>query len=320
MSAIQAFIEKFYSTGVGVPIAGALSWVSSWVPFSLTYLSLFLIPLALFAAFALGHRRGFGLVSVAVVAVVLYGFFLLAWGLNYRRRPLAETLALGPVNIVDRALLLRQYAVSTEELRQKLPKGCPRVLDLGETDRAVYPFFRKTLESYRFPAPAYHPVKSSPAGVFSFVSTLLLKMGNSGIYGPFTGEANVTQPTAPGQLPFTLVHERAHQAGFASETEASVIAFLTLENCDDPEMRYSGRLAFWGPLSDSDKKFAGLSQGVQNDIQCGWDFWMKYRSAIERPTRLIYDYYLKAQGQKRGIKTYDDASELMIRALARAGK
>ena len=64
----------------------------------------------------------------------------------------------------------------------------------------------------------------------------------TGIYSPFTAEANVNVSVPKSTLLFTTMHEMAHQRGFASENEANFIAYLTCIAHPDVDFQYSGYL------------------------------------------------------------------------------
>ena len=75
-----------------------------------------------------------------------------------------------------------------------------------------------------------------------FLSSKMSYTGISGIYFPFTGEANVNVDIPHSLLPATTCHEMAHQRGFAREDEANYIAWITCSSNDNPEFKYSGTL------------------------------------------------------------------------------
>ena len=67
----------------------------------------------------------------------------------------------------------------------------------------------------------------------------------SGIYSPFTIEANYNSAMVSYNLPFTICHELSHLRGFMQEKEANFIGFLACVNADDTAFNYSGYLLGW---------------------------------------------------------------------------
>ncbi len=58
-------------------------------------------------------------------------------------------------------------------------------------------------------------------------SKLLSYTNITGIYSPFTGEANInTNQPSTLHIPFTILHEMAHQKGYANESEANFLAYF----------------------------------------------------------------------------------------------
>ncbi len=57
-------------------------------------------------------------------------------------------------------------------------------------------------------------------------SKLLCYTGITGIYSPFTGEPNVNVAVPDIYIPFTTLHEMAHQRGYGSEDEANFLAYI----------------------------------------------------------------------------------------------
>ena len=64
----------------------------------------------------------------------------------------------------------------------------------------------------------------------------------SGIYSPFTIEANYNSGMVDYNIPFTACHELSHLKSFMQEQEANFIAFLASTSYEDPEFQYSGYL------------------------------------------------------------------------------
>ena len=56
--------------------------------------------------------------------------------------------------------------------------------------------------------------------------------GISGVYGFFTGEANINTSFSDYSMPFTIAHEYSHQMGIGSEKEAEFAALLICMESD----------------------------------------------------------------------------------------
>ncbi len=72
----------------------------------------------------------------------------------------------------------------------------------------------------------------------------------TGIYYPFTMEANYNQDICPINLPHTVCHEYTHLKGNIFEDEANFLAFLACVQSESDDFRYSGYIAAMEYLLD----------------------------------------------------------------------
>ena len=143
----------------------------------------------------------------------------------------------------------------------------------------------------------------------------------TGIYSPFTIEANYNGDMTPYNIPFSACHELAHLRGFMQEEEANFIAFLAGTGADSPELSYSSYLLGWinctNALFQVDEEayrelYGELSEGVKADLAANSAFWEMYDGAVAEVSDRINDTYLKANGQADGVASYDRMVELIL--------
>ncbi len=143
----------------------------------------------------------------------------------------------------------------------------------------------------------------------------------TGIYSPFTIEANYNTDMAAYNIPFTACHELAHLRGFMQEQEANFIGYLAGIRADSVEFNYSGYMLGWiyctNTLYDVDPDAYeelrdGLSEEVQADLAANSQFWAKYDSPVAEVSDQINDSYLKANGQEDGVASYGRMVELIL--------
>ena len=245
----------------------------------------------------------------------MWAAFILLWGLNYNRPPPLELFDLQePPSKEARRALVERIGQRLDMLREHLHEDEEGVvalpLDFAEVDAHLRSLQREVLRENGFAA------IDAGRGKRFLISPLLHRIGVSGIYGPFTGEANVAFPAAPGMLPFTLAHERAHLCGFAWEEAASYVALLTLWRSTIPEVRYSGWLELWMQMRAPNR---GRSDGVKRDLRAISNFVRDRIGREARPARSIYNAYLKAHGVKGGVRSYNRVAELATRYLVEHG-
>jgi hypothetical protein len=163
-----------------------------------------------------------------------------------------------------------------------------------------------------------------------FFSKLMSYTGISGIYFPFTGEANVNIDIPDSMLPATTCHEMAHQRGFAREDEANYIAWIACNSSDNAAFCYSGTLlaliqamnVFYEQVPDRAGVLQGkYSEGVTRDLRDIAQYWKKYEGKVEEVTSDINDAYLKSNRQEEGVQSYGRMVDLLLAELkAEAGK
>ncbi|MGE5589006.1 MAG: DUF3810 domain-containing protein [Bacillota bacterium] len=331
---VPAWVESAYSRGMFPHIARALHTVFGWVPFSLAEA---LVELLVFVTLAWladtvrrialqPPRRRWGaawrrLSALVVVLGAAYLAFILLWGLNYGRRPLAESLGLqtrpSSVNeltdlcddLIDRANSLRQQVREDSNGFMRLNGSIPDALrraSLGyERASALYPVLAGT--------------HSPPKGVW--VSKLWSYTGIGGVYFPFTGEANVNVAVPASSIPASAAHEMAHQRGFAREDEANYIAYLVDNLHPDADFRYSGTLsalvsamnALYAQDPGRYKELAvRYSPGVRRDLEQLDAYWNAHEGTVSRTANHINDQYLKANMQAEGVGSYGRMVDLLL--------
>jgi hypothetical protein len=149
--------------------------------------------------------------------------------------------------------------------------------------------------------------KFSPSG-------FLMAFAISGIYLPYTGEAYVPANLTAVELPFTMAHEMAHGFGFTEEGTANFLAYLTCISAKDPLIRYSGCIEYFNYISFElflasraahEEMMKKLPQGVIADRRAISRNWERYRDWLTDLGQKVNDIYLKSQGIKEGVKSYN---------------
>lgn len=325
------YVETFY-TGISKKITGYISLITGILPFSLAeFLVLFLVmTIVLLFVRALilelvrrkkGRGIGTFIFNLIIVLGAVYFIFVMIWGLNYNRQPFAEIAGLKVeaageeeleqlcLKLIDRANTLRQGLEEDENGVMTIEGGFSKVrqeAELGFRNASViYPELGGRFGRAK---PVYFSQKLSYTGI-------------SGIYFPFTGEANVNIDVPHSLLPATTCHEMAHQRGFAREDEANYIAWVTASANDAPEFQYSGTLlalihSMNALLSSNPEKAVKLlrryDEGVARDLRNLSDYWKKYEGKVEEITSDVNDAYLKGNRQEDGIRSYGRMVDLLL--------
>ena len=143
----------------------------------------------------------------------------------------------------------------------------------------------------------------------------------TGVYSPFTVEANYNSGMTDYNIPFTACHELSHLRGFMQEEEANFIAYLACSRSDNVQFRYSGNLLGWiycmSVLHNVDydaweEVRQTLAPEVEPDLAANREYWARYDGAVAEVSNKVNDTYLKANGQDDGVKSYDRMVDLIV--------
>ena len=163
------------------------------------------------------------------------------------------------------------------------------------------------------------------------VSWILSVQQCSGVYSPFTIEANYNNDMTEYNIPHTVCHELSHLRGFMREDEASFIGYLACLGSEDADYRYSGYLLGWIHAGNALAKMdyetynrihAMLDPAVIADLEENSAFWVQYEGEVAEVQEKVNDAYLKANGQVHGVQSYGRVVDLMLLDFAcqRKGK
>lgn len=150
----------------------------------------------------------------------------------------------------------------------------------------------------------------------------------TGVYSPFTVEANYNRDIPYYDLPFTICHELSHLRGYMQEEEANFIAVLATIGADDAYYNYSGYVSAWvyagNALArvDSDAfatLYGALNARTRQDLLYNNQYWQQFEGKPAETHEKVNDAYLKAQGQTAGTASYGHVTDLMLAYFAEHG-
>jgi hypothetical protein len=140
-----------------------------------------------------------------------------------------------------------------------------------------------------------------------------------GMINPFGLEAIANPDLLPFEVPFVAAHEWAHLAGYADESEASFVGFLTCIRAAAPAA-YSGWLFLYWQINsevgsdDRRRLTAMLGEGPRRDVAAIIERMRKGQVPLLRDAGWrVYDQYLKANRVEEGVRSYG----LVLTLLAR---
>ncbi len=170
--------------------------------------------------------------------------------------------------------------------------------------------------SEEFPCLKSVYIKTKPM----FFSYFMSMTDFTGVFFPFTGEANVNVHSPLCFRGATIAHEMAHQRGVASESEANFVAVAACMSCGDADFCYSGTLMAYVHLSnalyDADydawfEIYKSLSTDVKRDLAYNNEYWAQFESPVSEAATGVYDSYLKSNGFD-GMRSYGACVDLLV--------
>ena len=312
----------------------SLFWnnISGILPFSLAEIIVILLPVCVLGYIIYvivktvrkrGHRLKVLYESVvnAICFVCIVAFlFTTNCGINYYRLTFSE---LNNFDIQDSSTdtlyeVCVTLAQKVTQTREKVSENdgimCLDTETLSTAEKAVNAM-NNLSESYDCINSGY----SKPKSVM--LSHLMSYTHITGVYFPFTFEANVNVDIPAYSIPSTMCHELVHLSGFMREDEANFVSFLACINSDYEDFQYSGYMLAYIYASnslysaDSEKYntlYEYLSDDVIEDIRNNSEYWRQFETPVAQVASDINDSYLKSNSQTDGVKSYGRMVDLLI--------
>jgi hypothetical protein len=247
--------------------------------------------------------------DVAAVAAVVYLAFLLLWGLNYRRVPLERRVDLRG-RVTPRSAVVAAKVVNGSTCAGA---AATRVVARLARDcgHAEGPFSRVQRQL----GASWTARPGRPK--WSVLSIYFERAAVDGMTDPFFLEILVNRSLLPFERPAVLAHEWAHLAGYAGESEASFVGWLSCLQ-GPPALEYSAHLSLlWHllpglPAAEREAITRQLHQGARDDLRAIARRLESTSPAVRRVAWRAYDGYLRANRVEQGVRSYGQAVELML--------
>ena len=316
-------VGEWYSTALYPSISASLSWLASWIPFSLEETVVVGASLLLIIIIIAGLRRGDGyrktLFRAFEMLLWVYVWFYIGWGCNYYRESIYLRSGVER-QVYDEEVFkdfIMDYANSLNLAYESLPDDSFYVgFDYFESQ--VKDAFAEMPSSAGLSVPRQwqHPKRL-------LFNELYSSVGVMGFVGPFFCETQLNNELLPGQFHFVYVHEYSHLLGVSSEDEANFWAYTVCTRSDEPVLRYAG---YYGILPyvlinasralSEDEYRAFLSQirpEILEQYSAQLDYWNeKYSKTLGKIQSAIYDAFLKGNKVSSGTASYLEVIDMII--------
>ncbi|HAS73078.1 MAG TPA: DUF3810 domain-containing protein [Clostridiales bacterium UBA8960] len=324
---VRESYEIYYAASINKWMNGLLSLLTGTIKYSLgefiLYAHVAAVPIVAVVLIVKLLKGGIlkSLFRLVQYISILYILFMLLWGFNYERQSVSvemgfevrpyskEELTALTTHLIDEANRLRLYQLEDAE----------GVMMMNGTYREVIARAHKGYDQIGTSIKSLRGIYGRPKAILA--SELMLYTGITGVYFPFTAEANINVAIPDMMLPATTLHEMAHQRGIAPEDEANFIAYVTAMAHPDKDFNYSGTvLALIHSMNALFRKDADLamslretySEGLNRDMSYYASFWASYEGKTNEVADKVNDTYLKANRQEDGVQSYGRMVDLLL--------
>lgn len=314
------YSAHIYSIGVNV-----IGRVMGILPVSASEVLLYMLLALLFAVVVrviVVGRKDYIRQSVwnlFLLICVLFFLYVVNCGVNYYRATFSENAGIdaSEYTMQDLAETCRWLTERVREDSANINRDEGQVMTLAHVN--VEEESRRAMQRLGKKQPVLEGYYPKPKGLM--FPWILSVQNLTGIYSPFTVEANYNTGITAYNIPFTACHELSHLRGFMEEKEANFIGFLACRESDVPEFRYSGSLMGWiycmNVLYRTDYEAweeirSIFPKEAEADLRANNEYWEKYDTPVAEVSNKINDTYLKANGQSDGVESYDRMVDLIV--------
>ncbi|MCC6165057.1 MAG: DUF3810 family protein [Acidobacteria bacterium] len=300
-----------------VVVQPAVSWGTSWLP--IAALDVLIVAGMAWMAWRLFARRGPTSLAAAVVTVLSLAaagwlWFLASWGWHYQVPTLEARLDVSAAAVSPergesfaRAIVQQANALHAEAHRIGWPDRATLARTLAPRLAAVLPVLGVTRQPW-----LPRPRRTLLDGYFRAA-------GVDGMTNPFGLEVLLNSRVLPMELPALAAHEYAHLAGFADESDASVVAWLACQTGEAP-LRYSAALAVLPhvlaglPRERQATVLTTVGDGPRADLEAIGRRLSEQRPWVHAFAWQSYDRFLRANRVSEGVARYDAVARVLIAA------
>jgi len=316
-------VADFFAGTISFVLRFILTKITYFIPFSLAEFIIYIsVPLFIFLFIKLvtAKKKWTALFKFLYRTAAVWGLlmfiFTFNFGVCYGTTPVNEKIGFERrlLEIEDLASAMQILISESREVSGNIKYvysetgSTAMPYSLKELNKKLNEAYKNMLERHDLFKRIYSRVKPV------ILSEQMSKTHITGIYVPFTGEANVNIDFPDYNLPFTAAHEMAHLMGVGREDEANFVAFLVCIYSGDDYIRYSGLVSMTEYIgnalykADKDRYYEitkELPEIISQEMAAYSRFFDKYRNTeISKVANAVNNTYLKSQGQEQGAKSY----------------
>ena len=323
-------VSDIFNQYVSPIIRAILSYLTTWIPFSVAEMLLIMIPVIVVVVVSIGIKkyssswRNVGVFCIIMISIASYVFSTFVFGFipAYNGSTLDKKMGLDKQKVSAQELYTTaeilssalaeesQYIIYNGEGASVMPYG------YGELNDKLMDAYEKARKKYDFISPLHSNIKEI------MLSEPMTYTHISGVYTFFTGEANLNVNFPDYILPYTAAHEFAHQRGIAREDEANFVAFLVCMESDDHYIRYSAYLNLYeyvisalytADINGASNIARSIPSGARSDMIAYSKFFEKYKeTVVSEVSGTVNDTFLNINGVEEGSRSYGMVVDLAV--------
>lgn len=334
---------EFYALLLYPHISAFLSWLSSFVPFSLdevvALIGIFLLIMTLVTGIKRAWRwyKTVGRLCQIILWYVVW--FYLGWGCNYFRDNFYTRMEVIPANAEKETFLrfANDYAEklnqSWEQVKEKGEGKSEKYGDGWQGDSIKDQFeldqeqvvneIKKLYVRYLPPTSGLCTPKAYQYPKEMLLNRLYSAAGVLGFMGPWVGENLLNTELLPVQYPSIYAHELSHLLGVNNEAEANYWAYYICTRSQSPAIRYSGYQGLlpyvlgdaMSLLSEDEYReyFLSIRPEIIQERREISAHWQEQRvEVIDQLQNFLLDLQLKGNNIPSGTRNYNQVVSMII--------
>ena len=330
---IPAFAE-WYSSTIYYYISRGINFITSLVPFSiaeiivLCFILFVLVYIIIYIFKLIKYKENRKVTAIKFIlnpicfGCTLYFIFVMFCSINYSRFTFAQTCGL-EVKPSSESELIELCSAIADEVnisRKSVTTDNKNVMKLSNSD--IYAAAKEAQKSFDKINSDYPLLRSGYGPPKPVLSSRLMSYCNiTGVFFPFTFEANVNTDVPDYSIPSTMCHELAHLRGYMREDEANFIGYLACKKSERADFQYSGKMLafinasnalFAADPKEAEKIYSKLNSGVLTDLIDNSEYWKQFEGPAAETAEKVNDSYLKANNQHDGVKSYGRMVDLLL--------
>ena len=315
---INVSIGEWYATQIYPFLSAVLSFLVSWIPFSMTEVLVICATVLVICIFIKGIRRKDKVWKIALRETELIAWIViwlyLGWGMNYFRESIYSRANIER-QAYDEEVFKKIISDYADSLNSAYTQDTVSLTTFEDDIKSIYSSVPKDL-GLSMPKSWQHPKQL-------LFNRLYTSVGVGGYIGPFFAETHINTDLLPAQRPFSYAHELSHLLGVSNEDEANFWAYEICRRSDIPAVRYSGYYSLLPYVlsnaaklltEDEYKNFVGtIKPEILQQLVDQQSFWKsKYNKILGKIQSAVYDSMLKANKISSGTKNYMQVIDLII--------